>query len=141
MLARVCRACDESTARARYAALRSLDVNGNCYRRAGHRVAVMGILLPLWKEIPHARRHSTLSGWLLQARGVQACRDQPGGVELVDNALRCALRLSSEVNHGTESAVETVFATRRSTIDGNLRIRTQNPGDSQNLAFRCALKS
>src|SRR5205807_5949235 len=69
------------------------------------------------------------------------CRDQPGGVELVDNILRRALRLSSEVNHGTEPAVETVFATRRCTIDGNLRIRTQNPGDSQNLAFRCALKS
>src|SRR6266480_296604 len=73
-------------------------------------------------------------------RWVQACRDQPRGVELVENAFLRALRLGSEVNHGTEAAVETVFATRRRTIDRDLGVRAQNPGDGQNLAFRCALK-
>src|SRR5436190_20822770 len=34
-----------------------LDVDSNCNRGAGHRMCVMRILPPLWKEIPHTRRH------------------------------------------------------------------------------------
>src|SRR5438093_8508936 len=115
----------------------SLDVDSNCYRWCRHRVGVMRILLSLWKEIPHPRRHSPTFGELLQARWVQACRNQPGGVELVDNVFRCALWLCSEVNHCAESAVKTVFATCSGLVDRNLGFRTQNPGDGQNLGFRC----
>ena len=35
----------------------SFDVESNCYRRPGHGVAVMRILLPFCKEIPDAGRH------------------------------------------------------------------------------------
>ena len=42
------------------------------------------------------------------------------------------------MNHCTESAVKTVFATCSGLIDPNLGFRTQNPGDGQNLGFRCA---
>ena len=38
------------------------DVDCNCYRGCRHRVSVMRILLSLWKEIPHARRHSASFG-------------------------------------------------------------------------------
>jgi hypothetical protein len=104
-------------------------------------MCVMRILPSLWKEIPHARRHSALVGQLLQTRRVQACRDQPGGVEFVQNIFLCAFRLCSEVNHSAAATVETVFSTRRRAIDCDLGIRAQNPADCQNLAFRCALKS
>ncbi len=73
-------------------------------------------------------------------RWVQACRDQPRGVELVENVFLRALRLGSEVNHGTMAAVETVFATRRRLIDRDVGFRAQNSSDRQNLAFGCALK-
>src|SRR5206468_9753193 len=73
-------------------------------------------------------------------RWVQACRDQPRGVELVENVFLRALRLGSEVNHGTMAAVETVFATRRRLIDGDVGFRAQNSSDRQNLAFGCAFK-
>src|SRR5205809_3388599 len=73
-------------------------------------------------------------------RWVQACRDQPRGVELVENVFLRALRLGSEVNHRTEAAVETVFATRRRLIDRDVGFRAQNSSDRQNLAFGCALQ-
>src|SRR5437773_8579116 len=100
----------------------------------------MRILLSLWEEIPHPRRHSPTFGELLQARWIQACRNQPGGVELVNNVFRCALRLRSEVNHCAEAAVKTVFATCCRLIDRDLGFSTQNPGDGQNLGVRCAFK-
>jgi len=40
----------------------SLHVNSDCYCRPGHCMSVMRILLSLWEEIPHARRHSASSG-------------------------------------------------------------------------------
>ena len=103
-------------------------------------MCVMRILLSLRKEIPQARRHSAQFRQLFQACWVQACRDQPRGVELVNNIFRRALWLGSKVNHRTEAAVETVFATRRCLIDRHFRLRTQNPGDGQNLGFRYFLK-
>jgi hypothetical protein len=44
------------------------------------------------------------------------------------------------VNHGPKAAVETVFAARRRAIEREFGICTQNPSNSENLAFRCALK-
>jgi hypothetical protein len=40
----------------------SVEVTSNGYCRSGHRMAVMRILLALWKEIPHARRHLASCG-------------------------------------------------------------------------------
>ena len=36
----------------------SLNVDGNCNCGSRHRMGMMRILLPLWKEIPDAGRHS-----------------------------------------------------------------------------------
>src|SRR6266513_26496 len=93
------------------------DVDCNCYRGCRHRVSVMRILLSLWKEIPHTRRHSTSFRQLLQASGIQARSDQTGGVEFVNNIFRRALQLGGKVDHRTEAAIETVFAAGRRLID------------------------
>src|SRR5213594_2453093 len=100
----------------------SVEVSSNGYCRAAHRMAVMRILLPLWKEIPHPGRHLASFRQLFHMRWVQACRDQPRGVELVENVFLRALRLGCEVNHGTMAAVETVFTTRYRTIDCDLGV-------------------
>src|SRR5206468_10844419 len=86
----------------------SLDVDGNRNRGTGHRMCVMRVSLPRWKEIPDTWGHSAQIGYLSHARRVQACGDQARGVELVENTLRRALRLGSEVNHGARAALEAI---------------------------------
>ncbi len=39
-----------------------LDLDSNCDRGIGHRMCVMRVQLPLWKEIPHTRGHSAQFG-------------------------------------------------------------------------------
>jgi len=74
---------------------------------------------------------AALPGWTIHA---------PGHPDELERVFRRALGLSSEVDHGTKAAVETIFAARRRLIDRDLGICTQNPRDRKNLAFRCALK-
>src|SRR5207247_9318839 len=58
----------------------------------------------------------------------------------VDYVSRRALQLDREVHHHTETAVETLVATRHRMIDRDVGFRAQNSSDRQNLAFGCALK-
>ena len=101
----------------------------------------MWILLAFWKEnTSRARRHSASFRTLLQSRRIQACRDEAGRVELVNDVFSRAFRLHGEVNHRAQTGIETVFATRRRLVDGDLGFRTKNSSDGQDLAFRGALK-
>ena len=76
----------------------------------------------------------------MQSRRIQACRDQAGGVELVNNVFSRAFQLRGKVNHRALAAVEAVFATRSRLIDRDPGFGTKNFGDGQDLAFRGALK-